>query len=93
MYALGTGGGCFCPAQMPVCYGAEWTGEEMALPSLELVDKQKDVYGETIYYIRDERGVTSMVHECNLDDFMHGKGVTELQEGTPFLYQRKSRKR
>lgn len=63
------------------------------MPSLVLVNKQKDVYGEMVYYIRDERGVTNMIHECNLDDFMRRRGVSELQEGRPFFYERKSRKR
>lgn len=93
MYALVAGRGCFCPVQKRAFYGSGWAREEIALPSLVLVNKQRDVYGEMVYYIRDERGVTHMIHECKLHDFMRRRGVAELQGGSPFFYERASRKR
>jgi hypothetical protein len=91
MYAVTLGGGCFCPIRPPVCYGTGWTEEGEQMPSLELVDKQKNGFGDTIYYIRDQNGTTNMVYESHLADFLKKNGVSVLKEGTPFRYSSRSK--
>lgn len=94
MYELMFGCGCLFPVQPPACYANTWMEEEEeeeTLPSLELIDKKKNGFGDMIYYIRDQRGVTNQVYEGDLAAFMKMKGVSELKEGTPLLYSRKSK--
>ncbi|MEB3103307.1 hypothetical protein [Ferviditalea candida] len=86
MYAITSGGGCFCPTQPPVCYGIGLSEEGEMMPSLELVGKQKNGFGDTIYYIRDQNGTTNMIHESRLSDFLKKNGVSVLKEGDPFKY-------
>ncbi|MFC0213879.1 hypothetical protein ACFFK0_15720 [Paenibacillus chartarius] len=61
------------------------------MPSLELIGKQENGFGETIYYIRDQSGTTNMVHESHLSDFMKKNGATALKEGLPFRYPSRSK--
>lgn len=91
MYALTSGGGCLFPIQPSACYANAWMEEGEIVPSLELIDKKKNVFGDMIYYIRDQRGVTSQVYEGDLLEFMKSKGVSELKEGSPLFYSRKSK--
>lgn len=91
LYAVPTGGGCYCSVQLPACYGigvAKVREERMVL---ELIGKVKNGFGDTIYYIRDGKGSTNMVHDCDLSDFLKKNGVTELKAGSPFQYAIRSR--
>lgn len=91
IYAVPAGRGCYCPIQTPVCYqvGVATISEERMV--LELISKERNVFGDTIYYIRDGRGATSVVYENDLPQFMKKNGVTELKEGSPFKYAGRSK--
>jgi hypothetical protein len=89
MYDIPSGGGCFCPVQPPVCYGTGLTEEGEWMPSLEVISKEKNGFGDTFYYIRDQNGVTIQIYEGDLEAFMKKKGVLELKEGVSFLYPKK----
>lgn len=91
MYPIPSGGECFCPIQPPVCYGIGLLEEADEMPSLELIGKQKDVFGETVYYIRDQNGATNMVHESHLSDFLKKNGVSVLKEGASYQYPSRSK--
>lgn len=85
-YAFPISGGCYCPVHPLVCYGSDVAKVREERMVLELIGKEKNGFGDTIYYIRDGKGATSMVAECNLSDYMKKNGVTELKEGLPFQY-------
>lgn len=89
LYATPNGGGCFCPILPPFCYGTGLTEEGETVPTLELISKEKNGFGDTYYYIRDSNGVTSQVYEGDLDAFMKKNGVTKLKEGRAYLYPKK----
>lgn len=91
LYAIPSGG-CFCPIPKPFCYGIGLTEEGETVATLELISKEKNVFGDTYYYIRDSNGVTSQVYEGDLDAFMKRKGATELREGRAFLYPKRKSK-
>lgn len=63
--------------------------EEPLLKTLTLIDKQKNGFGEMVYFIRDEKGLTATVNEQNVDDYMRKKGVSSLVEGSSFIYNKK----
>ena len=88
LYAIPSGG-CFCPILPPFCYGTGLIEEGETVPTLELISKEKNGFGDTYYYIRDSNGVTSQVHEGDLDAFMKKKGVTKLKEGRAYTYPKK----
>lgn len=92
LYAIPSGGGCFCPTLPPICYGTVPAKEGEPMPSLELLYKEKNGFGDTYYYIRDSNGVTSQVYEGDLAAFMKKHGATELKEGKAYLYPKKQRK-
>ncbi|MFD1127544.1 hypothetical protein ACQKLN_22725 [Paenibacillus glucanolyticus] len=92
LYAIPSGGGCFCPILPPICYGTDPTEEGETVPALELISKGKNGFGDTYYYIRDSNGVTSQVYESELDAFMKQKGATELRERSAYLYPKKKGK-
>ncbi|MCY9663706.1 hypothetical protein M5X11_01735 [Paenibacillus alginolyticus] len=89
MYAIPSGGGCFCPILPPFCYGTIPTEEGETVPTLELISKEKNGFGDMYYYIRDSNGVTSQVYEGDLDAFMKKNGATELKESRAYLYPKK----
>ncbi|ETT54676.1 hypothetical protein BSK66_24900 [Paenibacillus odorifer] len=94
LYAIPSGGGCFCPILPPFCYGTSPIEEGETVPELELVSKGENVFGDTYYYIRDSRGVTSHVYEGDLDAFMKKNGAKELKQGRAYQYpKRKSMER
>jgi len=92
MYVLSSGGGCFFPVQPPACYGNVLLEEEVMLPSLELIQKEKNRFGDMVYTIRDQRGITSTVYEGELEVFLKERGVSVLKEGTPTMYPIPSKK-
>lgn len=59
------------------------------MPTLELISKEKNAFGDMYYYIRDSNGVTSQVYEGDLDAFMKKNGATELKESRAYLYPKK----
>ncbi|HUC91964.1 MAG TPA: hypothetical protein VMS09_08040 [Paenibacillus sp.] len=61
------------------------------MPSLEVISKEKNGFGDTYYYIRDQNGVTIQVYEGELGTFMKKNGVSELKEGKSFIYPQKNR--
>ena len=54
----------------------------------ELIDKQQNVYGETIYYIRDEKGATTTVCEQDVEEYLKKKGVSSLSQGHSYVYKK-----
>lgn len=92
LYAIPSGGGCFCPIPPPIRYGTSLTEEGETVPKLELISKGKNGFGDTYYYIRDSNGVTSQVYEAELDAFMKKKGATELRESRAYFYPKKQGK-
>lgn len=88
MYVFTLGGGCIFPVQPPANYGNPPTEEGETLPSLELIQKGRNAFGEMIYYIRDHNGIINQVHEEHVHDFLKKNGVSELKEGTPYEYPR-----
>ncbi len=92
LYAIPSSGGCICPILPPFCYGTTLTEEGETVPTLELISKEKNGFGDTYYYIRDSNGVTSQVYEGDLDAFMKMKGATELREGSAYLYPKRKSK-
>ncbi|MEK4508902.1 hypothetical protein [Paenibacillus sp. FSL K6-2524] len=89
LYAIPSGGGCFCPILPPFCYGTSLTEEGKTVPELELVSKGKNIFGDTYYYIRDSHGVTSHVYEGDLDAFMKKNGAKELKKDRAYRYPKK----
>ncbi|MFF3924029.1 hypothetical protein [Paenibacillus lactis] len=59
------------------------------MATLELISKEKNVFGDTYYYIRDSNGVTSRVYEGDLYAYMKKNDVTELKKGRAYLYPKK----
>lgn len=82
-------GGCFCLILPPYCYGTGLIEEGETVPSLVLISKEKNGFGDTYYYIRDSNGVISQIHEGDLDAFMKKNGVPKLKEGRAYLYPKK----
>ncbi|WP_258313563.1 hypothetical protein [Paenibacillus sp. tmac-D7] len=62
------------------------------MPTLELISKEKNGFGDTYYYIRNSNGVTSKVYEGDLDAYLKKNGATELKEGRAYLYPKKQGK-
>jgi hypothetical protein len=91
MYVIPSGGGCFCPVRPPVSYGSSLKEEEEWMPSLELISKEKNSFGDMYYYIRDQNGTVSHIYEENLEAFLKEKGVSELKDSVPFLYPQNKR--
>jgi hypothetical protein len=91
VYVMKSGGGCFCPARPPVRYGTSMKEEKKLTPSLELISKEKNSFGDMYYYIRDHNGVVSHIYEGDLESFLKKKGVSVLKEGTSFLYSTNQR--
>ena len=58
------------------------------MKTLELIDKQKNAFGDTIYYIRDERGATATVYEQDVEDYLRKKGVSSLTKGHSYVYRK-----
>lgn len=92
LYAIASGGGCFCPILPPICYGTGSSEEGETVAELELISKGKNGFGDKYYYIRDSNGVNSQVYESELDAFMKKKGATELRERRVCLYPKKKGK-
>ena len=92
LYAIPSGGGCFCPILPPICYGASLTEEGETVPILELISKEKNGFGDTYYYIRDLNGVTCQVYEGDLEAFMKKNGATELKKSSAYLYTKRQSK-
>lgn len=92
LYAISSGGGCFCPILLPFCYGTGLIEEGESVPTLELIFKEKNRFGDTYYYIRDSNGMTNQVYEGDLDAFLKKNGVTELRRGRVYLYPKKQNK-
>ncbi|CAM3465252.1 hypothetical protein [Marinicrinis lubricantis] len=88
LYAIPSGG-CFCPIPQLFCYGTSLAEEGETVATLELISKEKNVFGDTYYYIRNSNGVTSRVYEGDLDAYMKKNGATELKKGRAFLYPKK----
>ncbi len=89
LYATPSGGRCFCPMLPPFCYGSSLIEEAENVSRLELISKEKNGFGDTYYYIRDSRGITTRVYEDDLDAFMRKNGATELSKGSAYLYAKK----
>jgi len=80
-------GGCMCPEPPSCIYLAGFEGSEgRALTYLELIRKEKNVFGDMVYLIREERGSITSVYERNLEEYLREKGVSHLVEGKPFVY-------
>jgi hypothetical protein len=62
--------------------------DEPLLKTLTLVDKQKNGFGDMVYFIRDEKGLTDTVFEQDVQDYMRKKGVSSLTEGDSFVYRK-----
>lgn len=89
LYPIPSGSGCFCPILPLFCYGTDSTEEGETVPTLELISKEKNVFGDMYYYIRDSNGVTNRVYEDDLDAFLKKNGATELRRGRAYRYPKK----
>jgi hypothetical protein len=89
LYPIASGSGCFYPILPFFCYGTDSTEEGETVPSLELISKEKNVFGDMYYYIRDSNGVTNRVYEADVDAFLKKNGATELRRGRAYRYPKK----
>ena len=62
--------------------------EEPSMKTLELIDKQKNAFGDMIYYIRDEKGTTATVFEQDVEDYLKIKGASSLMKGQSYIYRK-----
>ena len=56
------------------------------LKTLELVQKQKNGFGDMIFYIREEKGAIRLVCERDVETYMQEKGVSSLVQGASYIY-------
>lgn len=66
------------------------SGDEWVASKLELISKEKNVFGDTVYHIREANGMTYTVFEQELEGYLKRKGVFSLTPGQPFLYPLKN---
>lgn len=62
--------------------------EELPMKTLELIDKQRNAFGDMIYYIRDEKGATTTVFEQDVEDYLKIKGASSLMKGQSYIYRK-----
>jgi hypothetical protein len=85
-YVLTTGG-CFFPVQPSHSYNVLPTIEEgETVKTMELIDKQKNGFGDMIFFIRDDKGFIYLIWEKEVDAFLNKHGVTSLIQGSPYEY-------
>lgn len=83
-------GGCMFPVQHFHGYGILPTPEEgETVKTLELIRKEKNVFGDTIYYIRDERCAICVICESDVETYLRQKGVSSLVQGSSYIYPNK----
>jgi hypothetical protein len=89
-YPYPSGGCIFLPPHYDsYSFSPEESGDEVVTNKLELIGKDKNVFGDTVYQIREENGQTCVIHENELEGYLKRKGVSSLNVGQPFLYIRK----
>lgn len=62
------------------------------LKTLELIQKQKNGFGDMMFFIRDDRGAVCLVCERDVETYMQEKGVSSLVQGSSYVYP-KTKKR
>ena len=63
--------------------------EGISMRTLELIQKQKNNFGDTVYYIREENGVVAVVCESEVEGYLKMKGAAALVEGTAYVYPKR----
>lgn len=83
-------GGCLFPTNTQCLYRWDYTESEgESMSRLEIIHESKNVFGDTIYFIRNEQGCMEQVFECDLDHYLKQKGVVSLPHGKPYMYPMK----